>query len=121
MPDDRDVLARVLEGYGAEVLTASSAAEGFTTLERERPHVLLSDIGMPDENGYAFLRRVREMPADHGGLTPAAAVTAFAGAEERQQALAAGFQEHLSKPVDIRALVRLVAALAARTVRREER
>jgi len=121
MPDDRDVLARVLEGYGAEVLTASSAAEGFTTLERERPHVLLSDIGMPDENGYAFLRRVREMPADQGGLTPAAAVTAFAGAEERQQALAAGFQEHLSKPVDIRALVRLVAALAARTVRREER
>ena len=75
---------------------------------------------MPDEDGYAFLRRVRELPVDEGGLTPAAAVTAFASAEERQHAIGAGFHEHLSKPVDVRALVRVVSALAALTARREE-
>ena len=121
IPDDRDVLARLLEQQGAEVLTASSAADGFATLERERPHVLLSDISMPDEDGYAFLRRVRELPADRGGLTPAIAVTAFAANVEREHALAAGFQAHLSQPVDSRVMGRLVVALAARMLRREVR
>jgi signal transduction histidine kinase/ActR/RegA family two-component response regulator len=120
-PDDRDVLAKILEQHGAEVLVASSAGEGFRALERERPHVLLSDISMPDEDGYAFLRRVRELPAERGGLTPAAAVTAFAGADESEHALAAGFQAHLAKPVDARALATLVSGLAVRTMRRERR
>ena len=119
--DDREVLARLLQQEGAIVLTAASAAEGLATLECERPQVLLSDISMPGEDGYAFVRRVRALPVHRGGMTPAAAVTAFASAEERRHSLAAGFHAHISKPVDPRVLARLVAALAARTSRREAR
>jgi len=112
MPDDRDVLARLLKAGGAEVTVAASAAEGLLVLERERPDVLLSDIAMPDEDGCTFLHRLRALPRDRGGRTPAVAVTAFAGLDERVQTRAAGFEAHLSKPVDPVELVRVVAALA---------
>ena len=119
MPDDREVLTKMLEAEGADVKAASSAAEGLRTLERERPHVLLADVGMPGEDGYTFLRRVRALHRDQGGLTPAIAITAYAGSPERS--LDAGFQAHLSKPVHPAELARVVAGLTLRTVRREAR
>jgi CheY-like chemotaxis protein len=109
----------MLEAEGADVKAASSAAEGLRALERERPHVLLADVGMPGEDGYTFLRRVRALHPDKGGLTPAIAITAYAGARERSQD--AGFQAHLAKPIDPAELARVVAGLTRRTVRREAR
>jgi signal transduction histidine kinase/ActR/RegA family two-component response regulator len=117
-PDERILITQVLERWGAEVLVGSSAEEGLAVLARERPHVLVSDIGMPDEDGYVFLRRVRDLPADRGGLTPAVALTAYATESDRTRALAAGFQVHVAKPVEPAALAIVVGDLARRTVRR---
>jgi signal transduction histidine kinase/ActR/RegA family two-component response regulator len=117
MPDDREVLARILEVRGAKVTMAASAAEGLVIVERERPDVVLSDIAMPDEDGCTFLRRLRALPRDSGGETPAVAVTAFAGSDERVHTRAAGFQAHLSKPIDPVELARVMAALAPRKPR----
>jgi CheY-like chemotaxis protein len=78
----------------------------------ERPHMIVSDIGMPDEDGYAFIRKVRALPVAQGGRTPAAALTAFARAEDRTRALRAGYQSHVSKPVESTELTAVVASLA---------
>jgi CheY-like chemotaxis protein len=86
-------------------------------LERERPDILVSDIGMPDEDGYSFIRRVRELPSDRGGRTPAAALTAFARETERERALGAGFQVHIAKPVEPAALALALNNLVRRTPR----
>ena len=112
--DARRLLLRVLEGCGAQVLLAASAQEGLDTLRRERPDMLISDIGMPGEDGYDFIRRVRELPADQGGRTPAAALTAFARSEDRTRALRAGYQTHVAKPVEPTELSAVVASLAMR-------
>jgi CheY-like chemotaxis protein len=108
-PDGREAIARLLEHCGIEVMTAGSAAEGLSLLESRRPHVVLSDIQMPGEDGYVFLRKLRALPPERGGLTPVAALTAHAGAEERAKALGAGFQLHVAKPVDPGELVRALA------------
>jgi CheY-like chemotaxis protein/anti-sigma regulatory factor (Ser/Thr protein kinase) len=114
-PDARAVAKRVLEGCGAEVVAAASAEQGPECLRRERPGVVLSDIGMPGHDGYEFIRRVRRLGEAEGGSVPAAALTAYARSEDRQRALLAGYQSHLVKPVDPGELVTVVASLAGRT------
>ena len=111
-PDARETLQQILEHCNAEVRTVSSAAEAMKLLESWRPDVLLSDIGMPGEDGYDLIRRVRQLPAERGGRTPAAALTAFARGEDRRRALRAGFQMHVAKPVDLQELATVVASLA---------
>jgi PAS domain S-box-containing protein len=111
-PDARETLRQILEHCNAEVETVSSAVEAVKRVESWRPDVLLSDIGMPGEDGYELIRRVRELPPDRGGRTPAAALTAFARGEDRRRALRAGFQMHLAKPVEIQELATVVASLA---------
>ena len=111
-PDARETLREILEHCNAEVLTAGSAAEALEILPRWRPDVLLSDIGMPGEDGYELVRRVRTLSAEQGGRTPAAALTAFARGEDRRAALRAGFQMHVAKPVEIEELASVVASLA---------
>jgi CheY-like chemotaxis protein len=111
-PDSRETLRQILEHCNAEVETVASAAEAVRKLEAWRPDVLLSDIGMPGEDGYELIRRVRELPPERGGRTPAAALTAFARGEDRRRALRAGFQMHLAKPVEIQELATVVASLA---------
>ena len=111
-PDARETLQQILEHCNAEVRTVGSAAEAVKHLESWRPDVLLSDIGMPGEDGYDLIRRVRELPAERGGRTPAAALTAFARGEDRRRALRAGFQMHVAKPVDLQELATVVASLA---------
>ena len=106
----REVVAAQLRGCGAAVVLASTAAEAFDIVQREHVGVLLADIGMPDEDGYALIRRIRALP--RAASIPAAALTAFAREEDRQQALHAGFQLHLAKPVDGRSLVSAVATLS---------
>jgi len=112
--DARALLTTVLEGAGARVSTAPSAAAGFELLKRLRPDVLVADIGMPGEDGYGLLRRVRALAPGEGGATPAAALTAYARPEDRAQTLAAGYQMHIPKPVIPATLVAAVAELSGR-------
>ena len=115
--DSRDLIVATLEYYGAIVSEAGSAAEAMALLLETRPDVLLSDIGMQGEDGYAFIRRVRALPREGGGLVPAVALTAYAGAGDRARALSAGYQLHIAKPFDPVALARTVQRLARSTVR----
>jgi signal transduction histidine kinase/uncharacterized protein with PIN domain len=113
-PDARDLLREVLEACGAEVTAAASAAEALAVIERARPDVLVSDIGMPGEDGYSLMRRVRARESVAEGHLPAAALTAYARPEDRSLALAAGYDLHLAKPIDPGELAAAVARLAAR-------
>ena len=108
--DARDLLCQILSRSHAEVAEAASAAEGLEVLERFQPHVLVSDISMPGADGYDFIRTLRK----RGHQLPAAALTAFARAEDRRRALLAGFQIHLAKPIDPGELIAAVASLAGR-------
>jgi PAS domain S-box-containing protein len=111
--DAREVLWHILAERGAEVTTCASAAEALSAIERIAPDVLVSDVGMPEENGYEFIRKVR-MLGEPVGRVAAIALTAFSRLEDRTQALLAGFQTHLAKPVDARELILTVAAIAGR-------
>jgi len=114
-----EVIAMVLKQCGAEVTAVASTSEAMEVLITDasgrRPDVLLCDIGMPGEDGYTLLRRVRALEAERGGRIPVAALTAYAREEERRQALLAGFQLHVPKPVNPSELVTVVANLAGRT------
>jgi CheY-like chemotaxis protein/two-component sensor histidine kinase len=98
--DARELIEDILRGAGASVVGASSAREAMLKFTASQPDVLLSDIGMPGENGYDLVRQVRALPIESGGGVPAIALTAFARPEDRSRALAAGFQMHLAKPVE---------------------
>ena len=113
-PDVREMTAEILSGAGATVKTAGSAAEAFEILEREPPHILISDIAMPGEDGYSLLRRVRALPPERGSDVPAIALTAFARPEDLRKAIDAGFQLHIVKPVRPEALFNAVQAWAKR-------
>jgi PAS domain S-box-containing protein len=112
--DARMLLTAMLERCGAEVISMNSAQEGLEALETYRPDVLVADIGMPVEDGYALIRKVRALPHDKGGQTPALALTAYARTEDRVRALSEGYQLHLAKPVDRVELATVVASLANR-------
>ena len=112
--DARDLIRRVLEDCSATVLTAATADEALRLIERRRPHVLVTDIGMPDVDGYELLKRVRALGITRGGRLPAIALTAFARSEDRTKALRAGFMVHVAKPVDPSELVATVASVAGR-------
>lgn len=104
-PDARDLLTTVLMQRSAQVFAAESASEAFELLRQERPHVLISDIAMPEEDGYTLIRRVRTLSEEEGGRTPSIAVTAYAGRADRHRALEAGFDAHCPKPIDIDGLI----------------
>jgi CheY-like chemotaxis protein len=97
--------------YGAEAKDAGSVAEAIDILLAFRPHVIISDLGMPVEDGFVLIRRIRELAPDQGGTTPAVAVTAYSGSSDRVRALAAGYQRYMSKPFDPEELVAVVASL----------
>jgi CheY-like chemotaxis protein len=115
--DEEDALAlvsRVLTVNGAQVHAANSAREALAMLGSLKPDVIVSDIGMPDEDGYSLVRKIRALPAEHGGKTPAIALTAYARAEDAERAFAAGYQLHISKPVDPAHLAAMVARVGGR-------
>jgi signal transduction histidine kinase/ActR/RegA family two-component response regulator len=114
-PDARDLVKRFLELCKAEVMTAGSAEEAMQFLRDFKPDVIVSDIGMPLKDGYQFIREVRQLGAGDGGRIPAIALTAFARSEDRTRSLLAGYQVHLSKPIESPELVAAVASLAGRT------
>jgi CheY-like chemotaxis protein len=114
-PDACRLVKRLLAECHADVHTAQSAAEAIPMIETIRPDVLVSDIGMPETDGYELLRQIRSLGQSRGGKVPAIALTAFARSEDRTRALMAGYSVHVSKPVEGRELIATVASLAGRT------
>jgi len=112
--DSRKLLGLMLKKQGAEVTSASSSAEALSAFGQILPDVVLSDIGMADEDGYELMRKVRALPAEGGGLTPAIALTGYATRKDRERALSAGYQLHLAKPVEPADLVAAIARLSPR-------
>jgi CheY-like chemotaxis protein len=110
--DARALIRRILEKRGAVVRTAASASEAIALLSVEPFHVLVSDIGLPGEDGYVLIKRVRELPVVHGGTVAAVALTAYTRAEDRTRAIRAGFHMHLPKPVEAKALAVVVDRMA---------
>jgi signal transduction histidine kinase/CheY-like chemotaxis protein len=118
--DALELLNTILQNNGAEVIAVASVKQALTIIETatdRSPDVLVSDIGMPDEDGYSLIRKLRQLEAPRGGKLPAIALTAYAASDDRRQALLAGFQMHLTKPVDAAELVAVVASLTGRTSR----
>jgi len=109
--DTRELIEWVLKRVGAEVTSVGSAREALEVLERDRPHLLVSDIAMPVEDGYALLKKIRALPPERGGRIPAIALTAHSLVQDRLQSLRAGFQSHVPKPVVPEELVEVVASI----------
>ncbi len=118
-PDARELVCSVLTDAGAVVVMAASAEEGFAMLQSERPDVIVSDIGMPERDGYQLMRDVRSLTPAQGGKTPAIALTAFARSEDRTRAMLAGYQVHVSKPIEPQELVATVQSLAGNRISRD--
>ena len=112
--DARELVGHVLRRYGAEVRLAESATEARSLLEQFDHDIILSDIGMPEEDGHDFIRSVRAQRNARYRNTPAIAVTAFASEQDRKSALEAGFNDHVTKPVDYQALVSSITTLVAK-------
>ena len=114
-PDARHLVKTVLSLQGAIVTEASSAAAALAVIAEMSPDVIVSDIGMPDKDGYALIQEIRSFPLHRGGRTPAVALTAYATKGDAERALAAGFQAHAAKPVEPAWLCTLVANVSGRT------
>jgi CheY-like chemotaxis protein len=110
-PDGRALIARILEDQGARPTCASNANEALQCLEQGRFDILLSDIGMPDIDGYELIRRIRAQESSNEDRLPAVAITAYARPEDRQRSLLAGYQMHLAKPVESLELIAGIASL----------
>jgi CheY-like chemotaxis protein len=110
--DARQLLREILAERGATVACAASASEAFQRMADFHPHVLVSDLAMPDQDGLDLIQSIRRLPSERGGLTPAIALTAYAHTDDAQRAMAAGFQMHVAKPVDPASLAVAVAYLA---------
>jgi PAS domain S-box-containing protein len=113
-PDARELLRNMIEHSGAQVTTATSADDALALLLRTQFDLIVSDIGMPEKDGYQFMQQVRRLPSGCGGKTPAIALTAFARAEDRLHALRSGYQAHVPKPIEYVELITVVGSLAAR-------
>jgi CheY-like chemotaxis protein len=115
-PDSRELFTVMLQAWGAHVTTAASAAEALRWLCEQTFDGLLTDINLPGEDGFGLLRKVRALPPERGGRIPAAALTAYAGVDDRAKILAAGFQAHIPKPIEPPALLQTLARLTGRSV-----
>ena len=110
--DSRDMLATILQYHGAEVRAAENVAAGYAEFINQIPDILISDVGLPEQDGYDFIRRIRSLPADKGGEVSAIALTGYVSFQDQTQALSAGYHEHLPKPIDTDRLISVVAELA---------
>ena len=112
--DSRDMLQIMFEQHGMEITAVGSAAAALSAIEQVQPNILVSDVGLPGEDGYELIRKIRLLAPEQGGTVPAVALTGYASLQDRTQALDSGYQEHLSKPVDIDKLIELVKDLVVR-------
>lgn len=112
--DSRKLLGTMLKRYGARVTSTKSAEEALRVFEDELPDVMISDIGMPDQDGYELVRKLRALPAEKGGAVPAIALTGYASRKDRERALNSGYQQHMAKPIEQADLIKSIAALIGR-------
>jgi len=112
--DSRKLLGTILKRYGARVTATKSAAEALSVFESEVPDLLVSDIGMPDQDGYELIQKLRALPVEKGGQTPAIALTGYASRKDRERALAAGYHQHIAKPIEQSEMITAIAALVGR-------
>jgi PAS domain S-box-containing protein len=112
--DSRKLLATMLKRYGARVTATKSAKEALSVFAGELPDVMISDIGMPEQDGYELIRKLRAMPPEKGGRTPAIALTGYASRKDRERALAEGYHQHIAKPIEQAEIVAAIAALVGR-------
>jgi len=112
--DSREIVVDILQRYGAKMSSAASAPEALDMLLQQPPDLLIADIGMPGEDGYSLIEKIRALPASSGGAVLAITLTAFARSEDRERALSAGFQEHITKPVAPHELITFVARVVGR-------
>jgi CheY-like chemotaxis protein len=117
-PDARELLAVLLTQYGANVLTVASASEVLANLESFQPDVLVSDIGMPEIDGYSLIKKVRNLPAVKWRQIPAIALTAYAREDDHQQAINSGYQRHVTKPLEPERLIQAVVTLTRNQLNR---
>ena len=110
--DTRDMMLQLLTASGASTIPAPSARAALDVLQKEQPDVIVSDIGMPSEDGYTLIRKIRSLTPEQGGLIPACAVTGWNSASERQRAISAGFQLHVTKPAEPERLIAAIYSLA---------
>ena len=113
--DSRKLLSTMLKRNGARVTATKSAAEALSVFEEQLPDILISDIGMPDEDGYELIRKLRLMPPEKGGLTPAIALTGYASRKDRERALDAGYHKHMAKPIEQADIIAAIASLTGAT------
>jgi CheY-like chemotaxis protein len=109
--DARELIRRILTQCDASVIAAASANEGLELVSVEKPDVIISDISMPEKNGYQLIAEVRNLSTEDGGTIPAIALTAFAHAKDKAKVMSAGYQRHLSKPVDSAELIAAINSL----------
>jgi CheY-like chemotaxis protein len=119
--DARELLKVLLETHGAAVTVTSSVPEAVSAYDQSRPHVIVADIGMPHQNGYTLIGRIRGRDRERGDIVPAIALTAFATAMDRDTALSAGFQVHMSKPFEPNRLIAVIQDLASKHGQNGER
>ncbi|HLM24811.1 MAG TPA: response regulator, partial [Pyrinomonadaceae bacterium] len=112
--DSRKLLATMLTRYGARVTSTKSAAQALEVFQGELPDVMISDIGMPDQDGYELIRKLRALPIEKGGAVPAIALTGYASRKDRERALKSGYQQHMAKPIEQADLIKSIAALLER-------
>ena len=112
--DSRKLLGTMLKRYGARVTAAKSAAEALRVFEDDLPDVMISDIGMPDQDGYELVRKLRALPIEKGGAVPAIALTGYASRKDRERALSSGYHQHMAKPIEQADLINSIAALIGR-------
>ena len=112
--DSRKLLGTMLKRNGARVTSTKSAAEALAVFEGELPDVLISDIGMPDQDGYELMRRLRSLPPERGGKTPAIALTGYASRKDKERALSSGYHQHIAKPIEQADMIKAIAALVGR-------
>jgi len=113
-PDTRELITLALMRYGAEMRVCSSANEALKVVQEWKPDVIVSDIHMPEEDGYELMKNIRGLKTKQGGKTPAVALTGYASVTDESKTLAAGYQAHLSKPVHLAELAATIARLAGR-------
>jgi hypothetical protein len=112
--DSRKLLGTMLKRHGARVTSTKSAAEALNVFQAELPDVMISDIGMPDQDGYELIRKLRALPRERGGRTPAIALTGYASRKDRERALSSGYQQHMAKPIEQADMIKAIAALIGR-------
>jgi CheY-like chemotaxis protein len=112
--DAREVVSTIVGDAGAEVAAAASVQQALDLIDQWKPDVLISDIGMPGEDGYDLIRKVRALPPDQRGQIPAIALTAFARTQDRLKILSAGYQMHVGKPIEPLELITIVASVTKR-------